>query len=112
MLRNIFNKSFTKPLLGRWNRAYDTSTAIKVNWANVDHCGTCSKEDLTIKYIEYNPVNISKQYRSSSIEETNLEESMYCVEAFYEPVQSNTMFKVKENKYTKGIEYFLTRNKL
>jgi hypothetical protein len=110
MLRNIFSKTANKTLLGRWNRSCDTSTAIKVNWANVDHCGTCSKEDLSIQYVEYNPIRISKKYITST---SNLDEVMYCVEAFYEPVQSNTVFKVKENnKISTGLDYFLTRNKM
>jgi len=33
-----------KTLLGRWGRTDELSNTIKVYWANVDHCGTCSSE--------------------------------------------------------------------
>ena len=32
-----------KILLGRWERTCDKMNGIKVYWANIDHCGTCSK---------------------------------------------------------------------
>jgi hypothetical protein len=105
MLRNIFSKSSSKTLLGRWNLSCDRSTAIKVNWANVDHCGTCSKEELNIKYVDCN---------TSPIIEPKLEEVFYCADAFYEVVNvQNSLFnKEKKKQYNQGLDYFLTRYKL
>jgi len=50
MIRNLLTKSFRKTLLGRWGRSTDEATTIKVNWANVDHCGTCSFEEVRANY--------------------------------------------------------------
>ena len=33
---------FSPVLLGRWTRTDSPTNAIKVDWANTDHCGTCS----------------------------------------------------------------------
>lgn len=52
-LDTMFSRFFTKPLektiLGRWNRTCETVNSIKVYWANMDHCGTCSKEGVKEK---------------------------------------------------------------
>jgi hypothetical protein len=47
----FFHKLFTstiiqKQVLGRWERTNDALNTIKVYWANVDHCGTCTKETI------------------------------------------------------------------
>jgi len=56
MFRNIFKLKLEKILLGRWERTCDKANTIKVYWANVDHCGTCSKvvveEKIKVKDIE------------------------------------------------------------
>lgn len=44
MFMNLFKKTVQKNLLGRWERTSDTMNTIKVNWANIDHCGTCINE--------------------------------------------------------------------
>jgi hypothetical protein len=31
-----------KILLGRWERTDRTLNKIKIDWANIDHCGTCA----------------------------------------------------------------------
>lgn len=49
---NLFRKKSEKILLGRWGRTCDTMNEIKVNWANIDNCGTCSNHE--IKY--YPPI--------------------------------------------------------
>ena len=43
-LRTFFKKfTQTRPIiLGRWNRSSETQTHKKIDWANEDHCGTCS----------------------------------------------------------------------
>jgi hypothetical protein len=76
MLKNIFKNSFKKTLLGRWSLSSDKVTAIKVNWANVDHCGTCSQED------------VKANYKIPSKPEKNLDEIFYCVEAYHEPINA------------------------
>ena len=40
MLRRFFQ--FSQVPLGRWTRTDSSANAIKVDWANTDHCGTCS----------------------------------------------------------------------
>jgi len=47
----FFHKLFAssiiqKQVLGRWERTNDALNTIKVYWANVDHCGTCTKETI------------------------------------------------------------------
>ena len=46
MLRKLFSLRFITPapLLGRWTRTTEKVNSIKIFWANVDHCGTCSGE--------------------------------------------------------------------
>ena len=114
LTRSFFNKSFNKTLLGRWNRSCDQSTEIKVNWANVDHCGTCSKEDLNKKYIDVQlqprlqPQNWLKPnvqtsgYHTATLVEDDL---VYYFDAYPELVE---MTKPKKRNTT-GINYFLTR---
>ena len=50
MFRHLFRSIVDKPLLGRWNpMSCDKTNAIKVFWANMDHCGTCSMPVKKIK---------------------------------------------------------------
>ena len=44
MFSRLFTKTLEKTLLGRWDRTCEKVNSIKVYWANMDHCGTCSKE--------------------------------------------------------------------
>ncbi len=74
MLRNMITKSFTKTMLGRWERSCEATTKIKVDWANVDHCGTCSKEDLKSIYFEIKPSSVFN----------NFEDVVYCVDAYHD----------------------------
>jgi hypothetical protein len=46
MLRRLFTAPTQQLLLGRWQRSTEKAIAIKVEWANIDHCGTCSKHDV------------------------------------------------------------------
>jgi len=48
MLRKLFSLRFITPapLLGRWTRTTEKMNSIKIFWANVDHCGTCSSETI------------------------------------------------------------------
>ena len=53
----FFHKLFAstiiqKQVLGRWERTNDALNTIKVYWANVDHCGTCSKETKTTDIVK------------------------------------------------------------
>jgi hypothetical protein len=43
MLRRLFIRPTHQHVLGRWQRSSEKAIAIKVDWANIDHCGTCSK---------------------------------------------------------------------
>ena len=97
LTRSFFNKSFNKTLLGRWNRSCDQSTDIKVNWANVDHCGTCSKEDLNKKYVD---IQISKIHTSAIVDD----DLVFHFDEFPELIKIE-----KQKKNTTGIDYFLTR---
>jgi hypothetical protein len=114
LTRSFFNKSFNKTLLGRWNRSCDQSTEIKVNWANVDHCGTCSKEDLNKKYIDVQlqprsqpqnwlkPMTQTSGYHTSTIVEDDL---IYHFDEYPEVIEITKPKKMN----TTGIDYFLTR---
>jgi hypothetical protein len=95
MMRNLFKKT----LLGRWNLSCDKITTIKVNWANIDNCGTCSREDLNIKYVDYST--------SSNNRYVFEEELIYSFDTYPELIHKST----KMNTYHTGIDYFLTRNK-
>lgn len=35
--------------LGRWRRTEEHINNIKIDWANVDHCGTCAYKNTEIK---------------------------------------------------------------
>jgi len=114
LTRSFFNKSFNKTLLGRWNRSCDQSTDIKVNWANVDHCGTCSKEDLNKKYVDVQmqprlqpqnwlkPMTQTSSYHTTTVVEDEL---VYHFDAYPELIEMTTPKK----KNITGINYFLTR---
>jgi hypothetical protein len=103
MMKNIVNKT----LLGRWSRSCDAMTAIKVNWANIDHCGTCSKEDLKVYYIA------TETYTTHAYQQDQhtVDEAIYCIEAYHDLDKPLTKTKNKTNTYKGGIDYFLTRNK-
>lgn len=48
MLSRLFSIRFKPDVpLGRWARTSEKANAIKIFWANVDHCGTCSNEKMT-----------------------------------------------------------------
>lgn len=42
MFRKFFTYTVEQVLLGRWRRTCAVGSAIKADWANTDHCGTCS----------------------------------------------------------------------
>jgi len=44
---NFFRKAQDKTLLGRWERTDKVLNKIKIDYANTDHCGTCSYASLT-----------------------------------------------------------------
>ena len=48
MFRKLFFSIGLKPdaPLGRWARTTEKANSIKIFWANVDHCGTCSGEAM------------------------------------------------------------------
>ena len=41
---SIFNINREPSLLGRWTITDMKKNKIKIDWANIDHCGTCSYE--------------------------------------------------------------------
>ena len=53
MFRKLFSLRFIcpAPLLGRWTRTSEKVNSIKIFWANVDHCGTCSGEAVKKKEV-------------------------------------------------------------
>ena len=52
MFRRFFANNLEKILLGRWKCTDERLNKIKVYWANMDHCGTCSKEAVQPKKIK------------------------------------------------------------
>jgi len=65
MFRRIFSSRFNPDvLLGRWTRTDEKANSIKIFWANVDHCGTCSGEKVSIgknvKPANHTPTNSTK----------------------------------------------------
>jgi hypothetical protein len=47
VLNDVSNDKTTDKLLGRWKPEQDfKKTAIKVDYANVDHCGPCGSDDV------------------------------------------------------------------
>ena len=57
MFRKLFRLA-TRPdtPLGRWTRTSDKMNSIKIFWANVDHCGTCSSEKMVKSSTTKNPI--------------------------------------------------------
>ena len=53
MFRRFFK--IERVLLGRWTRTNPFLNAIKIDWANTDHCGTCSLTDTTKPSAPKNP---------------------------------------------------------
>ena len=46
MFRRIFQITTEKIRLGRWECTDMKHNTIKIDWANIDHCGTCSYGSL------------------------------------------------------------------
>ena len=42
MRNTLFKRMIENRPLGRWNITCDKVNTIKVQWANIDNCGTCS----------------------------------------------------------------------
>jgi hypothetical protein len=67
MLRKFLRIFSTREpsLLGRWNLTDMTQNKIKIDWANVDHCGTCSykqvKERINEKKMENRSLEVTKK---------------------------------------------------
>jgi hypothetical protein len=55
-LFRIFIISREPALLGRWSLTDMKHNKIKIDWANVDHCGTCSYEAPKKKDDESKPI--------------------------------------------------------
>jgi len=55
MFRKFFRFRFRfivpEPMLGRWTRTSEKMNSIKIFWANVYHCGTCSGERMKKKEV-------------------------------------------------------------
>ena len=51
MFRKLFafRSIVPEPVLGRWTRTCEKTNSIKIFWANVDHCGTCSGDAVAVK---------------------------------------------------------------
>lgn len=60
----MLRTSIVRIFLGRWTRTTQEMNNIKVDWANIDHCGTCSAH--TIKNTESE--DLSKQSRGHGYE--------------------------------------------
>ena len=48
-IKRLFKSTVDKIALGRWERTCEKKNKIKVYWANMDHCGTCSSAKLPAK---------------------------------------------------------------
>ena len=46
MFRRIFKVTTEKICLGRWECTGMKQNTIKIDWANIDHCGTCTYGSL------------------------------------------------------------------
>jgi hypothetical protein len=49
MFRKLFTNKLENIILGRWKCTDERLNKIKVYWANMDHCGTCSKKTVQPK---------------------------------------------------------------
>jgi hypothetical protein len=49
LFQSIFRKETKNIYLGRWERHNYNKTIQKIDWANEDHCGTCSNGIKKIK---------------------------------------------------------------
>ena len=54
----IFVTSREPSLLGRWTITDMKKNKIKIDWANVDHCGTCSYETPKKKEDTSKPIKL------------------------------------------------------
>jgi len=54
LIRLLFTN--TKTVLGRWECTGHKANKIKIDWANVDHCGTCSYKIQEPKKAENIPI--------------------------------------------------------
>ena len=61
MFRKLFRLAILPDApLGRWSRTTEKMNAIKIFWANVDHCGTCSAETVDKPADAKNPTPTSQ----------------------------------------------------
>jgi hypothetical protein len=60
MFRRFFTNNIENIILGRWKCTDENINRIKVYWANMDHCGTCSKEIVKPKKIKKPHIEIEK----------------------------------------------------
>ena len=60
MLRRLFQRDYVP--LGRWTRTTRVLNAIKIDWANTDHCGTCTlpTKDKSKSRAEVPPPDLKK----------------------------------------------------
>jgi len=65
MFRKIFKATTEKICLGRWECTGMKQNTIKIDWANIDHCGTCSYGSL-----EKIPKSTDTRNKSSKLPET------------------------------------------
>lgn len=45
-ISNLFRNTLPKILLGRWERTPEKLSSVKIRWANIDHCGSCSNGNM------------------------------------------------------------------
>lgn len=65
MFGRFFINKIETLILGRWKCTDERVNRIKVYWANMDHCGTCSREMLKPKMIKKKTVDQKKSISSS-----------------------------------------------
>ena len=65
MFRKFFTKNLENIILGRWKCTDEKLNKIKVYWANMDHCGTCSKEPVQSKKSKKPPVEFEVKPKRS-----------------------------------------------
>ena len=59
ILRSLLRTN--KTALGRWERTDHQANKIKIDWANVDHCGTCSYKQTKNSKSNVNPPSFENQ---------------------------------------------------
>ena len=64
ILRSLLRTN--KTILGRWERTDHQANKIKIDWANIDHCGTCSYTQAKNSKVNKNQPNFENSQEVKS----------------------------------------------